>query len=909
MSLPLTSIAIHKGRVIAMSDAGEVVSPDTLQDGSVLLALHAPYTAARAGLTVMPQWDVLELFAFLKPAEFCVPTIAGLADSLSLPQPQTADDACLTLQDIAGELLYLATQLSAEEKNTIAELAAPLKDVWPWATALLQAMNTPAKGGSESPRRIFLKTTRDLPEWAEQPAPTPSDFFPIATENTLARLDTALQRRPHAEMRSQQKNYATRAGSVFATPEDQPHLLLAEAGTGTGKTLGYLAPAVEWAEVNEAPVWLSTYTKNLQQQVESETSILYPDETERKRKVVIRKGRDNYLCLHKFEEFAARAPLDNNPKHLVASAILSRWIGVRHDGDLTGTAFPGWLSGLLGYAGTYGLADRHRECSYAACDHYRRCYVEGSRRRAGHARLVVANHALVMTQAAMGYGAAQPPTRIVFDEGHHLFDAADQAFATHFSVREGLELRRWILGNTGSTVPGKQREKGLARRMEGIISEQDEAAQAALDAVMLAASALPAQGAMKRIESATPKGACEEVLSHALTQLRQRSQADTLNNFGGEVALHPLDDPLKHSIPDAIRALTGIRTPMMKLAKALGDKLDTLQDDATDPALSRRIEALMNGLERRGDHLLGAWMTLLEDCANPNAAEEKQAVDWIEVTRGTGGFTNIGLHRHLVDPMQAFAAVMKDTTHGMVITSATLTDSSKQDEEHKWFRAEQRTGIPYFDGGADRLSLPSPFNYKEQAKIIIVDDINRGDAIMTAGAMRDLFIAAGGGAIGLFTAIHRLRIAADRLAAPLADHGINLLAQHVDQMDNGTLIDIFRADETACLLGTDAVRDGVDVPGESLRLMVFDRVPWPRPTILHKRRKSEFGGRDYDEALTRMKLKQAFGRLIRSTSDKGVFVMLDSGLPTRLQDAFPDDVAVERLPLQQAVIAVKDFLS
>ena len=127
-------------------------------------------------------------------------------------------------------------------------------------------------------------------------------------------------------------------------------------------------------------------------------------------------------------------------------------------------------------------------------------------------------------------------------------------------------------------------------------------------------------------------------------------------------------------------------------------------------------------------------------------------------------------------------------------------------------------------------------------------------------------------------------------------------------MDTGTLIDIFREDENACLLGTDAIRDGVDVPGNSLRLLVFDRVPWPRPNILHKARRESFGHRQYDDMLTRLKLKQAFGRLIRRATDKGVFVMLDSGMPSRLHGAFPEGTPIERLGLKQACENIQDFL-
>jgi ATP-dependent DNA helicase DinG len=171
--------------------------------------------------------------------------------------------------------------------------------------------------------------------------------------------------------------------------------------------------------------------------------------------------------------------------------------------------------------------------------------------------------------------------------------------------------------------------------------------------------------------------------------------------------------------------------------------------------------------------------------------------------------------------------------------------------------------------------------------------------------------------LGLFTAIRRLKEVQARLARPLEDAGLPLYAQHVDGMDTATLVDIFRAEENACLLGTDAVRDGVDVPGRSLRLIVFDRVPWPRPDILHKARREVFrkdagGGRGndrYDDMITRFRLKQAYGRLIRRADDRGVFVLLDSRTPTRLLRAFPAGVTIERTGIAQAVAGVREFLS
>jgi ATP-dependent DNA helicase DinG len=167
----------------------------------------------------------------------------------------------------------------------------------------------------------------------------------------------------------------------------------------------------------------------------------------------------------------------------------------------------------------------------------------------------------------------------------------------------------------------------------------------------------------------------------------------------------------------------------------------------------------------------------------------------------------------------------------------------------------------------------------------------------------------GGGALGLFTAINRLRAVHGKILRPLDEAGLPLLAQHLDGLDTTTLVDIFRAEEDACLLGTDAVRDGVDVPGRALRLIVFDRVPWPRPDILHRARRQAVGGPAWDDRITRLRLRQAFGRLIRRDGDQGVFVLLDSRMPSRLATAFPQGVELRRVGLADAIAETRTFLA
>jgi ATP-dependent DNA helicase DinG len=250
----------------------------------------------------------------------------------------------------------------------------------------------------------------------------------------------------------------------------------------------------------------------------------------------------------------------------------------------------------------------------------------------------------------------------------------------------------------------------------------------------------------------------------------------------------------------------------------------------------------------------------------------------------------------------------------VVVTSATLRASGSGGED--WSAAEARTGAHHLTGAVQRFAADSPFDYAANSEVLIVTDLKRGDMPALSGAYARLIEAAGGGTLGLFTAIQRLRAVHARIADRLARNGLPLYAQHVDPIDTGTLVDIFRDDPRASLLGTDALRDGVDVPGHSLRLVVMEGIPWPRPTVLHAARRAaalalaphERGGSVYDDRVVRARLAQAFGRLIRRSEDRGMFVLLSSAAPSRLMSAFPPGVAIRRLPLAEAVARVQEWL-
>jgi ATP-dependent DNA helicase DinG len=857
---------------------------------------HAKAVARRLNIPVFPAYDLLELYCFVRPASFCLPTPRGLAQALDLAEPGPGLEA--ETQGLIAAAAALIEELAlARDPEARAIATAMAQGGWAWGETVLRALGSSAEIRETPAGLAAWRRLEDWPEYAPEPSPGSE---PVEEAETRARLAELLG--DDAEPRPQQADYAAAVSAAFRPREapDRPHFVLAEAGTGVGKTLGYIAPASLWAEKNQGPVWISTFTRNLQHQISTELDRLYPEPRQKARRVVIRKGRENYLCLLNYEEAVAGLPL--RPYDAVALGLMARWIGATREGDLIGGDFPGWLPDLIGRARSLALSDRRGECIHSACVHYRRCFIEKNARRARRARIVVANHALVMVQSALqGLDDGYTPTRLVFDEGHHVFDAADAAFSLALTGQEAAELRRWIVG---AEEGRRSRARGLKRRLEDLLAE-DKDAVAALDRALGLARALPGDGRLTRIADGTPRGACEAFLALARRQVLARADGRD-PNYSLEAELRP---PIAGLVEagEALRAsLEQLAAPLGAVSRHLSRRLEA-EAAALDTGVRMRIEAMIRGLNRRGIELAG-WQEALAQIGTPPAPE---FVDWLAIDRIEGHEIDAGLYRHWIDPTRPFAELVAKPAHGVLVTSATLTDSSG-DPVKDWEAAEARSGANHLGQAAYRARVPSPFDYARQTRIFIVTDLARGDPAAVAGAYRALFEASGGGALGLFTAIQRLKDVHKRIAGPLEEAGVTLLAQHVDGMDTATLVDIFRAEEDACLLGTDAVRDGVDVPGRSLRLIVFDRVPWPRPDILHKARRaaqaSELGAVRYDDRIARLKLRQAFGRLIRRADDIGVFVLLDRQMPSRLLGAFPDGVPVERIGLKDAVEKTRNFL-
>jgi ATP-dependent DNA helicase DinG len=918
--------AVAHGRGAALD--GVVLAPKpalAALTGAAHLLCHAGFLVARLAQAADAKadlgrsaldprhLDVAELFAFVCPAQSAVPTPKGLARLLRLD----IGDEAAALKAVAEALLQ---RLENPKQGLIRETAEHATFLaranWPWAPYVMKAMLRANPKLDVGTFATGLNIWDRLDEWEDVGPPAKGDHQEVLPAEALAVLRDALG--ADSEARPQQRDYVTTAIHGFAARQSPAfnNILLAEAGTGLGKTLGYLSPAWVWAQKNKRPVWLSTYTKNLQRQLDQETTRLLPNPDERAGKIVIRKGRENYLCLLNMQESFGRLQ-SQGPRGVLLAVLLARWARATRDGDLVGGDFPSWIYGLFpesGFEGdvkhptpqSLGLTDRRGECIYVACAHYKRCFIEKNQRAARNASLVIANHALVMHQAAVDYALGQAVTdeeeaapgglkRIVFDEGHHLFDAADGAFSSHLSAQEAAELRRWLRGPETE----RRRGRGLADRLGDLVSD-DDGTSAMLDEVVRAARILPTAGYMRRIHDGRPDGVAEQFFTLVRQQVVARDESES--GFALETACLPLIDGLGDAAIELTKALENLKRPMERLAKALAAKLD---DEAAELSTHERgrIEAMSRSLRRRGELMLGGWLSMLQRLNGP---PNVLMVEWFSVEQQGQWQIDVGLHSHWLDPTEPLALAVLRPADGVIITSATLKDRPPNVPDD-WENAEMRTGAVHLPYPVKRQHFDSPFDYPRQARVIVVNDVSRDSMDQLAAAYRELFFASKGGALGLFTAISRLRAVHKRIAQPLSERGLPLYAQHVDPMDTSTLVDLFRAEHDACLLGTDAVRDGVDVPGDSLRLIVMDRVPWSTPSILEKARKEAFGGNTYVDMTVRLRLRQAFGRLIRSETDKGCFIVLDSRLASRFSTAFPDGVAIERMGLVEAIEVVGAF--
>ncbi|PKQ07850.1 MAG: ATP-dependent DNA helicase, partial [Alphaproteobacteria bacterium HGW-Alphaproteobacteria-11] len=610
------------GGAVVVSAEGEVEELGAeaalaLIEREPVMLVHAAFTARRIargrpfGAPGPHVFDLMELFAFVHPAAHCLPTPDGLARALGLDAGDTPETQALMLHAAAAQMLARLQDRALPDRPSAARTAFRMAEGgWAWGPGVVAALADALGRDGRPPASRGFDIWNELPEWEEQAPRPPAGSQPVSEAEARERL--AELAGADAERRDGQADFAAAAAFAFGPREaaGAPNVVIAEAGTGIGKTIGYIAPASLWATRNKGTVWISTYTKNLQRQLDQELSRLYPDPAEKAEKSVIRKGRENYLCLLNFAELADRASLSGSA---TAIGLVARWAKASRDGDMVGGDFPAWLGARLGGAtGRTGLTDRRGECVYTACPHYRKCFIERAIRKARRADIVVANHALVMRQAALDRVMGQTMTtkpadtaggaedeapsgrearsRFVFDEGHHIFDAADSAFSASISGVETAELRRWVRGAEGQRG---RRGRGLDERIGDLVGG-DELAEEALAAALSAAAALPGPGWTARLNDGSPRGAAEKFLALVRQQVHARAE-DNDSPFSLEADTGPPVEGLASAASELDAALARLVAPLRLVAERLRARLDDEAEDL-DSATRIRMDAAARGL-------------------------------------------------------------------------------------------------------------------------------------------------------------------------------------------------------------------------------------------------------------------------------------------------------------------------
>ncbi|MSR19426.1 MAG: helicase [Gemmatimonadetes bacterium] len=652
-------------------------------------------------------------------------------------------------------------------------------------------------------------------------------------------------------------------------------IAILEAGTGTGKSLAYLVPAVRWAQENGGRTVLSTNTINLQEQLARKDLPLVRDLLGDVRWTLV-KGRGNYISIRRALLAAdGQGSLFEEDRSSEIRSLLD-WIESTEDGSLSD----------LPFSPSEDTWEEVRSdpdmCLRAKCPHFQQCFYQKSRRRAAAAELLVVNHHLLFTdlsvrRATQNYTqtAVLPAyQRVILDEAHNLEDAATAHLGVEVT-RRGLyralsrldRKGRGILTAVHEGVAGTANAAELRERMENRVRPAHARALASLEALIeeLEPVVAPGEGAVRL----GPSGIGE-----------------------------PADrDEVREDLRRALAALAELEREVAELRARL-DLVEELADRLAGRILDLRA------IERR----LAAAAQGLRLVLAPGD-DSSAYVRWLE-SRGQGRQANLVLAAAPIELGVVLRESLFAQVEAAVLTSATLSTRKGFD----FLRG--RLGLdpevvahsdPPFEV-TERIIL-SPFDFASQTMLGVPTDLPAAEGAetdfheATAGVVRGFAEVTGGGIFALFTSHSALRRVADLLRRAGAEANWPLFVQ--GEGDRSRLLARFVASGNGILLGTSSFWEGVDVPGDPLRGLVIQKLPFRVPTEPITASRMEAlearGGDAFQQFMlphAALRLKQGFGRLIRSRTDRGAVLVLDDRIVTRrygryLRDSLPDTPLVK----------------
>lgn len=668
-------------------------------------------------------------------------------------------------------------------------------------------------------------------------------------------------------------------------------LLMVEAGTGTGKSMAYLVPSVLWAMRNNEPVVVSTNTKNLQSQLFKKDLPFLEKALGQSFTFALIKGRANYLCARKLFMLLNAAENELSESERLELLPVLTWITETQTGDVAE------LSGLKGGMESElwpRLSTQPDECAGQRCRFGRRCFIRNARNRALQSDIIVANHATVFWEAGIQNVALPPYRSIIFDEAHNLESVATDAFT--------VEVAPWKAPRIMNRLFRPQRD-GAGRGLLSNLRHQ----------LSLVAAAEPSD-MPKQMEKKITKAI------EAFTVIRSDSEA-FFSAVGGLLARRGIyEEKLRYEAenrPEDWPAVAHTAIEFRASLEGLAKILEALGKDALALVEERGAEGPYEMLGEIGEDVGSQAAGLREIAENVetvlNAADENR-VYWAERTyRGEGRLCAAPLD---ITPMMEQLILGRVRTG--IFVSATLTASGS----FKYMR--DRLGLR--GAAAQRLheaDLGTCFDFARQALLALPtflpepkedDGFTKKFSDLAVETLR----ASRGRGLLLFTSHAMLRKVRDLIKPRLEAEGIRVLAQGIDG-ERARLVAVFAQETSSVLLGTQSFWEGVDVPGESLSCLILAKLPFrvhtepivsARCDLLKKLGRNDFTEYMLPDAVVR--LKQGFGRLIRTRTDRGVVVICDPRIMTKgygqaFRNSLPARSEVYR-DMPSLARAVRDFL-
>ncbi|MBI5876155.1 MAG: DEAD/DEAH box helicase family protein [Chloroflexi bacterium] len=625
---------------------------------------------------------------------------------------------------------------------------------------------------------------------------------------------------------------------VCATFNDGGRLLV-EAGTGTGKSMAYLVPAIEYALANSRRVIISTNTINLQDQlIEKDIPDLRKILPGDFRALVI-KGRSNYLCRHRFEQFQRKS--EKSPIEIRLLAKVLAWLPTTTTGDRAE------LSISPDEERVWAQVCADETCNAQSCPYYQRgtCFFFRSRRRADSAHVLVVNHALLLSDMAVGNQVLPEYKHLIIDEAHHLEARATEAYSVE--VRQsGIEA---LLNEAGA-------EKG------GLLAAIAAAAARASDAGAAEKEKLADLIEKTQGTVAEAQRAVYPLFGHLGDFLK--SQHPPRGEFDQQVRLVAAlrAQPAWSTAEMLCETLTGALLRLSTALSRIGQGCDEAEILTGDERLFQ-----LGILRQRTDQLRANLIAIINQ-PGPNG------IYWAVLATNRDEIVLRSAPLHVGEILQKGLFAACDC---VVLTSATLQAANS------FAYVRGRLGL----AEADELALESSFDYKRSTLLCLPSDIADPDTPVYNKMMPETLVAlckaTGGRTMVLFTSKSALQRAYDAISKPLEQAGVLVMAQYIDG-SRRQLLDNFKTMPRSVLLGTRSFWEGVDVAGDALSCLVITRLPFAVPSdpIIAARSETFTDAfNEYQVPQAILAFRQGFGRLIRSASDRGVVVMLDRRVQTK----------------------------